>query len=288
MKTKIIYFLPLLFSLTKHANAQSTGSIKGTIIDNGKMPLSQVSIILDKTNFRTITNDKGEYMIGSIPTGRYHLVISHVSYQSVKRDIVVKMNETVDYSYTLQASTTEIPSVDVYGQGRFTKVALLPEIVGTNIYSGKKNEVLLVDSISADLAQNIARDVFARVPGITSWELDGSGTQTSVAARGLSPHRSWEFNVNQNGYNVNNDLYGYPEAMYNPPYEAVQEIQIVRGGAALQYGPQFGGMLNYVIRKPDTTKVFGFETQQTFASFSTFNSYNAIGGGKGKFNYYGY
>jgi Fe(3+) dicitrate transport protein len=288
MKSKLFYFILILFCFAESADSQTTGSIKGSITDNGKMPLSQVNILLDKTNFHTTTNDKGEYIISNIPAGSYRLVISHISYQSITRDIVVRSNETVEYSYALQASTTEIPSVEVYGEGRFGKIARLPEIVGTNIYSGKKNEVLLVDSINADLSQNRARDVFARVPGITSWELDGSGTQTSVAVRGLSPHRSWEFNVNQNGYNVNNDLYGYPEAMYNPPLEAVQEIQIVRGGAALQYGPQFGGMLNYVIKKPDTTKVLGFETQQTYGSFSTFNSYNAIGGGKGKFNYYGY
>lgn len=182
-------------------------------------------------------------------------------------------------------STGNLPSVEVFGKRRISNIARLPEIGGTNIYSGKKNEVLLLDSMNADLAQNRARDVFARVPGISSWELDGSGTQISVAARGLSPHRSWEFNVDQNGYNVNNDLYGYPEAMYNPPLEAVQEIQIIRGSAALQYGPQFGGMLNYVIKKPDTTKGLGFETQQTYGSFSTFNSFNSIGGTKGKFTY---
>ncbi|HEX4849765.1 MAG TPA: TonB-dependent receptor, partial [Puia sp.] len=250
MKPRLFYSILMLFCLIKNANSQSTGNIKGSITDNGKTPLPHVNIILDKTNFHTTTDDKGEYIINKVPTGSYRLIISHVGYQSIKRDIVVKNNETVDYTYALQASTIEIPSVEVYGERRLTNIARLPEIVGTNIYSGKKNEVLLLDSMNADLAQNRARDVFARVPGITSWELDGSGTQTSVAARGLSPHRSWEFNVNQNGYNVNNDLYGYPEAMYNPPLEAVQEIQIIRGSAALQYGPQFGGMLNYVIKKP--------------------------------------
>lgn len=167
-------------------------------------------------------------------------------------------------------------------------VTRLPETEGVNIYSGKKNEVTVVENMNTDLAQNRARDAFARVPGITSWELDGSGTQTSVGARGLNPHRSWEFNVNQNGINVNNDLYGYPEAMYNPPLEAVQKIELVRGSAALQYGPQFGGMLNYVIKKPDPTKALGIETQQTFGSFNTFNTFNAISGTKGKFTYYAY
>lgn len=288
IQTKTFYLLLVLFCLIENANAQTTGNIKGSIINNAKAPLPHVNIILDKTNFNTTTNSKGEYIINNIPPGSYHLIISHIGYQSIQRNIFVKKNETADYSYVLQDSTIEIPSVEVYGERRITNVTGLPDISGTNIYSGKKNEVLLVDSMNADVAQNKARDVFARVPGITSWELDGSGTQTSVGARGLSPHRSWEFNVNQNGYNVNNDLYGYPEAMYNPPLEAVQEIQIIRGSAALQYGPQFGGMLNYVIKKPDTLKVLEFETQQTYGSFNMFNSFNTIGGKKGKFSYYAY
>ena len=288
MKPKLLYSLLVLFCLTENAISQSTGNIKGSITDDLKSPLQQVNIVLDKTNFNTTTNGKGEYIISNIPPGYYGIIISHIGYQSIKREIIVKKNETVEYSYALQASTGEIPSVEVYGERRLSNIARLPEISGTTIYSGKRNEVLLLDSMNADFAQNRARDVFGRVPGISSWELDGSGTQTSVAARGLSPHRSWEFNVNQNGYNVNNDLYGYPEAMYNPPLEAVQEIQIVRGSAALQYGPQFGGMLNYVIKQPDTTKALGFETQQTYGSFSTFNSYNAVGGQKGKFTYTAY
>ncbi len=192
------------------------------------------------------------------------------------------------FSQSLRDSVIKIPPVEVHGKKGIGSIVRLPEIGGTSIYSGKKNEVILVDNMNADVAQNRARDVFARVPGITSWELDGSGTQTSVGARGLSPHRSWEFNVNQNGCNVNNDLYGYPEAMYNPPLEAVQEIEIIRGSAALQYGPQFGGMLNYVIKAPDTSKTLGLETQQTYGSFNTFNSFNAMGGKKGKFTYYAY
>jgi Fe(3+) dicitrate transport protein len=31
--------------------------------------------------------------------------------------------------------------------------------------------------------------------------------------------------------------------------EAVETIELVRGGASLQFGPQFGGMLNYVLKR---------------------------------------
>lgn len=288
IKPKFFYVLLSLFCFAEHANSQSTGNIMGSITSNAKAPLPHVNVRLEKTNFHTTTNSEGKYLIRNIPAGSYRLIISNISYQLVARDIVVKERETAEYSYTLLDSTIVIPRVEVYSERRVNNITRLPEISGTTIYSGKKNEVLLLDSMNADLAQNKARDVFARVPGITSWELDGSGTQTSIGARGLSPHRSWEFNVNQNGYNVNNDLYGYPEAMYNPPLEAVQEIQIIRGSAALQYGPQFGGMLNYVIKKPLTLKAVAFETQQTYGSFNTFNSFNAISGKKGKFSYYAY
>ena len=63
---------------------------------------------------------------------------------------------------------------------------------------------------------------------------------------------------------------------------------MVRGGASLQYGAQFGGMINYVTKSADTTKRISFETQQSVGSYGLFNSYNAIGGKLGKFKYYAY
>jgi Fe(3+) dicitrate transport protein len=128
-----------------------------------------------------------------------------------------------------------------------------------------------------------------KVPGIHIWESDGSGIQIGIAARGLSPNRSWEFNIRQNGCDIAADPFGYPEAYYNPQMQAVQRIQVVRGAGALQYGPQFGGMINYVMRNgSDINKPLQFETKQTLGSFGLINSYNAIGGEKGRLQYYAF
>ena len=71
--------------------------------------------------------------------------------------------------------------------------------------------------------------------------------------------------------------------------QAVQRIEIVRGQGALQYGPQFGGMVNYILRNgSEVKKPFEFETQQTIGSNGLFNTYNAIGGKKGKVHYYSF
>jgi len=156
------------------------------------------------------------------------------------------------------------------------------------IMAGKKTTVITPSALDADLAQNQARQVFAKVPGISVWESEGSGIQLSVAARGLSPNRSWEFNMRQNGYDIAADPFGYPEAYYTPPMEAVDRIEVVRGAASLAYGPQFGGMVNMVLKKGVPDRVLAFETRQTAGSYGLFDSYNGLGGTKGKWNYYGY
>lgn len=163
----------------------------------------------------------------------------------------------------------------------------MPETRDNVLYSGKKNEIITLSSIQANLTTNNAREVFSRVPGVSIWENDGSGIQINVGLRGLSPNRSWELNTRQNGYDISSDVFGYPEAYYNPPLEAVASIELVRGGASLQFGPQFGGMLNYKLKR-ETKKKFSFETQNTVGSYNLASSYNAIGGKAGKFSYYAY
>ena len=156
------------------------------------------------------------------------------------------------------------------------------------IYAGKKNDIILLSKINADLSTNNSRQIFAKVPGISIWESDGSGIQTSVASRGLNPNRSWEFNVRQNGYDISPDVFGYPESYYSPPTEAIESIEVVRGAASLQYGPQFGGLLNYQFKKPNVNKPFSLESNQTFGSYGLFNSYNAVNGSIKKVSYFGF
>lgn len=162
-----------------------------------------------------------------------------------------------------------------------------PEVKGTVLFSGKKNEVLKLSAFTSNLTTNNAREVFSRVPGVTVWENEGSGIQINIGVRGLSPNRSWELNTRQNGYDISSDVFGYPEAYYNPPLEAVENIELVRGGASLQFGPQFGGMVNYVLKR-EQNKKFSFETQNTAGSYNLMSSYNAIGGKINKFSYYAY
>lgn len=164
----------------------------------------------------------------------------------------------------------------------------LPAVEGTRIWSGKKNEVINMRTLDANVAEKNARQIFAKVPGVFVYDMDGTGNQVNIATRGLDPHRGWEFNIRRNDAITNSDMYGYPASHFSMPMEAVERIQLVRGTGSLQYGAQFGGMLNYVTKSADTTRRLGFESVNSVGSFGLLSTYNAIGGRIGKVDYYAY
>ena len=185
-------------------------------------------------------------------------------------------------------SITSLDSVTIRGYLRQVAARPLADIQGTYIFSGKKTEVIDVAGVSVDVTNKIGRQVFARIPGVFVYDMDGSGNQINIAARGLDPHRGWEFNLRKDGIITNSDMYGYPASHYSMPLESIDHIELVRGTGSLQYGAQFGGMLNYVSKRGDTTRPFSFESINTVGSFNLVSTFNAVGGKVGKLTYYAY
>ncbi|MBC7744615.1 MAG: TonB-dependent receptor plug domain-containing protein, partial [Flavobacterium sp.] len=198
------------------------------------------------------------------------------------------------FVYAQKTDTAKIKSVilkevTVTDVRAITGMGYLGEQSGHIIYSGKKTEVILLDSLDANTAQNNPRQVLGRVPGANYSETEGGGFPSNgIGFRGLNPTQSIETNTRQNGYNITADLFGYPETYYLPPLEAVERIEVIRGSSSLQFGSQFGGVINYVLKKGNPNKPFEFSTQQTGGGYGLFSSYNSIGGQLGKVNYFGF
>jgi Fe(3+) dicitrate transport protein len=149
---------------------------------------------------------------------------------------------------------------------------------------GRKTNIILLQNEGGNKGNNNYRELFNKVPNIFIWESDASQLQTNISSRGLSPNRSWEFNMRQNGVEIASDPYGYPEAYYTPPMDAVDQIQIVRGAGAVLYGSQFGGMVNYILKKPNT-KPFSFESNNTIGQYNMLSTSNTVSGTIKRFSY---
>ena len=163
----------------------------------------------------------------------------------------------------------------------------LSDVQGSVIYAGKKTEVLMMDSLRANTAQDVERQILGRVPGANFSETEGAGFPSNgVGFRGLDPTQSVEIDTRQNGVGIAADLYGYPETYYTPPSEALSRIEVVRGAGSLAFGPQFGGSVNYVVRDGSGLTRPTFFSAQTAGSFGLFNSFNSLGGHSGRWTYY--
>ena len=282
-------FTLIIFSLSAltYSIAQ-TGTIEGKVKDKSGKPVVNATIILEKTNYGSVSNDLGNFSIKNVAQGNYSIRFSAIGYQSVGLLIEVKANETTEVKFEAEEKVELLHEVEVSGVKSITGMGYMEDHGGV-IYSGKKTEVLLLDSLDANTAQNNPRQVLGRVPGANYSETEGSGFPSNgIGFRGLNPTQSVETNTRQNGYNITADLYGYPESYYLPALEAVERIEVTRGASSLQFGPQFGGVINYVMKKGNTTKPIEVMIQQTGGSFGMYNSFTSAGGQISKFNYYGY
>src|SRR5690606_27934861 len=139
-------------------------------------------------------------------------------------------------------------------------------VEGVSIYAAKKSEVIIMADLTANKASNNPRQIFARIAGANIWESDCAGLQIGIASRGLSPNRNSNFNTRQNGYDISADPLGYPESYYTPALQAVERVEVVRGASSLQYGTQFGGMVNFKMKEGPKDKIVDFTTHQSYNS----------------------
>ena len=192
------------------------------------------------------------------------------------------------YTQNDTIKTLNLKEFQLRGFRDLTPIDPLPNINRNFLVGGRKTEAIAISSLPANLSEKTGRQIFAKIPGGLIYDMDGSGNQINLSVRGLDGHRSWEFNIRQNGVMINTDIYGYPASHYSMPMESVEKIEITRGTGALQYGQQFGGMLNYILKEPDTSKAFDFENISTVGSYGLLSTFNAIGGKVGRFTYYAY
>ncbi len=279
-----ILFLQLFF--INIGNAQSKATIHGFItIQDSSTSIFQIKLGVGKSTF---CDSKGYFEFKEIPFGKFPLEIYKNGRRSYKRNVHVDKEMVEVYISLAAESFEELDEVKVNEKINANGLTRIAPIRKTSIFEAKKNELLVLKNIDANLAINNARQVFAKVPGTNVWENDGSGIQLNVSSRGLSPNRSWEYNMRQNDYDIAADILGYPDMYYSPPMDAIANIEVVRGSASLQYGTQMGGLLNFVLKEGSKVKPIEIEMKQSVGSYGLFSSYNSIGGTKNKWRYFGY
>lgn len=280
MKERLIILILLTLATTCFAQ---TFKLSGFISDKRERSLSDSFVLVDSKT-QVEASSRGYYEV-SIEAGKHLVQAFAIGMKSQAVEIDLSSNLTLDFS--LEEFSLDLDGIEIVTRRETSGLERLKSIDGVAIYESKKNEVIVLDDFAANKATSNARQLFAKVPGLNIWESDYAGIQLDIAARGLGPSRTANFNTRQNGYDMSADALGYPESYYIPAMLAVERIEIVRGAASLQYGPQFGGMLNFKLKEAPE-KALEINLDQSIGSFGLSNSFISAGGKKNKFDYYSY
>nr|WP_194851343.1 TonB-dependent receptor [Nonlabens antarcticus] len=276
-----LFLLFVLISIAASAQNIVTGKVTDAIT---RLPIAQASIYQKDKAILAKTDEQGEFSF-STAESELSMVVFDYEYEVLEKTIPVTQNTTVNFQLSNLAETLTAVQINVRKQQVFN-LKRLKDVEGTAIYAGKKTEVILLENSTANLATNNARQIYNQVSGLNIFQNDDAGLQLNIGGRGLDPNRTANFNTRQNGYDISADVLGYPESYYSPASEGLKEIQVIRGAASLQYGTQFGGLINFVMKEPEKNKPFEFITRNTLGSNNLYTNFTSASGTAGKWSYY--
>ncbi|MEL6275111.1 MAG: TonB-dependent receptor plug domain-containing protein, partial [Bacteroidota bacterium] len=270
-------------------------SLIGQVFDESNQPVADAQVILARKDGNQLlrlgsgpvySTQKGQFSVEVADADQAILYVTHPDFLSIDT-LIDLQGEVEDLVIKLAPRAYQLGTISISSQrDREYDLLRLRAVEGTAIYAGRKSEVVDLSKLTINRATNNPRQIYATVTGLNIYESDDAGLQLSIGGRGLDPNRTASFNVRQNGYDISADALGYPESYYSPPAEAIDRVQVVRGAASLQYGTQFGGLLNFVLPRPDPKRRLGGEIRQTFGSFGLTNTFLRLTGTSGKLGYY--
>ena len=172
------------------------------------------------------------------------------------------------------AQTTQtLPTINVKGKKaydwrKYVKAKLkhqMPEVDGARITVTKKTTVTHLDTQPTVIDNNL-QQLLARTPGVVVSQ-QPTPTQFNLSYRGLgNPQESEYMLVLQDGIPLESDWIGFPTLYAMPLSQSLSEIQLIRGGSSLLYGPEPAPVLNLVSKRPTPGTPFSASTEQVSAA----------------------
>ena len=215
------------------------------------------------------------------------IIVISMNYPLIEKDI--DPQKDLKISILLPSRVQNLSEVVIIARKkRIFQLRRLKDFEGTSVFAGKKSEVINLNGSMANLASNNSRQIYSQIAGLNIFQNDDAGLQLNIGGRGLDPNRSSNFNTRQNGYDISADVLGYPESYYTPPAEAIDEIQILRGAASLQYGTQFGGLVNFIMKSGNIYKPFEIVNRNTFGSNNLYTNFTSISASKNNLKTYAF
>lgn len=233
------------------------GVIKGKVLTVDRTPAQGVTIKINLTGKKTVTNSGGEFEFRNVPFGTYTIEAIMIGAQQANANVTLSQNEQIAKTEIILAySSQQLDEVVVSSGGnRFAKkesddVAKLPlrNMENAQVYSVVSKE-LMKEQIVTDF-----NSAFKNVPGAGVAEVRNQGRSSNISRGFPTPQV------------VRNGVGSFTYTTIDPAN--LERIEVIKGPSATLFGStisSYGGLFNRVTKKPYDT--FGGELTYSAGSW---------------------
>ena len=176
---KIIYLIILTGGILLGKGSVISGNVTDSKTNK---PLIGANVMLENTTYGVATDADGYYRISDIPIGKYNLVILYIGYETVKKNITIKADETHSYNFSLNPSAIQLQETIVTGVKRKEKITEAPASV----------EIISTRDIRRETTSNIGsylkgmKGVDYTASGVDNYAISIRGFNSSFSSRLLT------------------------------------------------------------------------------------------------------
>jgi len=235
---RLIACIALTALLTANAFAQGNGRLAGRVDETAAgRALEGVTVQVQGTNLRGVTDTVGRYVINAVPVGDYTVTFNFVGYEQGSYEVSVESGETVTLNATL-TSLNVLEEITVLGVRTGAGRAINMQKTAAGIVN-----VVSEEQFGAMVDGNIGQ-ALQRLPGL-SVDQSQDGSQGSINIRGIAG----EFNSVQIDGNRVPSSGG--SNSFNPRQlaaDSVTLIEVIKAPTPDRDGDAIGGIVNLVSR----------------------------------------
>ena len=229
IKKQFILFIFLFAALSGFTQRMVQGVVKDSL--TGKT-LSGVNVFIPELQKGTFTDEKGNYLLESLPRGKFQVQFSFIGYETAIRKISI-----IDNPITMKIRLG--PAV-IHAQ---------EIVISAGHFSAQHDNAVKIETINqGELEESGDVGLMKKLSAIPGVDVISKGTGiTSPVIRGLSTSNILVLN---SGVRMEN--YQFSE---NHPYQldefGLERVEVIKGAASLLYGSDAtGGVMNFIREKP--------------------------------------
>ena len=239
MRRLVIALLLSLIPTLVLAQAETTGRVTGTVLNEDRAPVAGADILFESPALqgqrKAISDANGRYLSSLLPPGVYTMTVNAPGKTPVQYTFRVGVGQTVPIDVILKSGADLVEDITVFSPA-------------TKMESTQGGENFNVERTINQLPVTRGGDYLATISNLAPNVSEVTFTGTNVAISGAP---SFDNSVLLDGADISDPFYSAGTTVYLE--EAVEEVQVITNGASARYGRFQGGVINATTKSGGNT-----------------------------------